>query len=137
MSRIKSDSQEEKDESISALFESEVEEADFLKELKGKQREDPEVENLIRECKARGGNFNNFAYVDEVLFCLRKGRRPYDPKIVKRVVIPKSLRNEALALCHDGFGGAHLGEKKTWSKIAEKFYWPSAYGDTLKWVQSC
>ena len=63
--------------------------------------------------------------------------KPYDPQIVKRVVIPKSLRNEALTLFHDGFGGAYLGEKKTWSKIAEKFYWPSAYGDTLKWVQSC
>ena len=72
-----------------------------------------------------------------MLFCLRKGRRPFDPQTVKRVVIPKSLRNEAFALCHDGFGGVHLGEKKTWSKIAAKFYWPSAYGDTLNWVQSC
>ena len=71
-----------------------------------------------------------------MLFCLRKGRRPYDPQTVKRVVIPKSLPSEALALCHDGLGGAHLGEK-TWSKIAEKFYWPSAYRNTLNWVQSC
>lgn len=71
------------------------------------------------------------------MFCLRKGRRPYDPKTVKRLVIPLALRDQVLALCHDGFGGAHLGEKKTWAKISERFYWPSPYMDTLRWVQSC
>ena len=115
-----------KKKTISALFESEDKDPDFLQELKKKQKADPEVADLIRECQIRGGKFNNFAYKDEVLFCLRKGRRPYDPQTVKRIVIPKSLRSEALAFCHDGFGGAHLGEKKTWSKIAEKFYWQSA-----------
>ena len=90
-----------------------------------------EFRKLINECKARGGKFNNFIYEKDILFCSRKGRRPYDPQIVKRTVMPVSLRAEAIALCHDGFAGAHLGEKKTWSKISEKFYWPSAYIDTL------
>ena len=43
---------------------------------------------LTIECKARDGNFNNFIYEKEILFCSRIGRRPYDPQIVKRVVKP-------------------------------------------------
>ena len=71
LSRIYCDLKEENNVSISALFESEDEDLDFLQELKNKQKADPEVADLKRECKIRGGKFNNFAYIDKVMFCLR------------------------------------------------------------------
>ena len=122
---------------MASLYEVDEVDLSFLEEVRKKQSEDIEVSTLIKECQARGGKFNNFAFENGILFCTRKGQRTYDPEIVKRLVIPVCLRKQVLALCHDGFGGAHLGEKKTWSKIAERFYWPSAHNDTLSWVQSC
>ena len=83
-----------------------------------------EVRKLINECKARGGKFNNFIYEKEILFCSRKGRRPYDPQIVKRVVMPVSLRAEALALCHDGFGEHISVRRRRGLKYQKSFIGP-------------
>jgi hypothetical protein len=54
-----------------------------------------------------------------------------------RVVIPLSLRYEVLRQYHDGVCGAHLGESKTYERIADNMFWPSMYRDIIRYVQSC
>ncbi len=55
-----------------------------------------------------------------------------------QLVIPISLRNEALLATHDTLvGGGHLGIEKTYNKILERWWWPEVYMDTKHWVDSC
>ena len=54
-----------------------------------------------------------------------------------RAVIPKALRVELLHQLHDGVCGAHLGESKTYERIADQYYWPNMYADIKKYVQTC
>lgn len=54
-----------------------------------------------------------------------------------RVVIPLSLQGEVLRQYHDGVCGAHLGESKTYERIADSMFWPSMYRDILDYVKSC
>ena len=71
---------------------------------------------------------------NDVLLKLRKGR---NGKLFKQLVVPKCLKTDVLALCHDNFTGAHLGEHKTWVKLNNRFYWPNSYKETINYVQSC
>ena len=54
-----------------------------------------------------------------------------------RVVIPASLRGAVLREFHDGVCGAHLGENKTYERIADSMFWPGMYKDILDYVHSC
>ena len=38
------------------------------------------------------------------------------------LVVPLSLRKQALSMCHNDMGGGHLGFKKTWPKVYDRFY---------------
>ena len=134
LSRVEPEIEEEEVE-IATLFEEA--EPEWLEKLRKEQRNDPEISKLIKDVELRDGRFNNFIIENSLLFCTRKSQRPYRSELVKRLVIPFSMRNDVLTLCHDGICGGHLGEKKTWWKLSEKYYWPSAFKDTLNWVESC
>ncbi len=55
-----------------------------------------------------------------------------------QLVIPTSLRNEALYAAHDALvGGGHLGVEKTYGKILERWWWPGVYLDVKHYVNSC
>ena len=54
-----------------------------------------------------------------------------------RAVIPTSLRSELLRQYHDGACGGHLGESKTYERIADKMFWPGMYRDISEYVLSC
>ena len=136
LSRVEMSPEVPVDENISSLFEEE-EHGGLVKEIRLKQREDPEVACLVEEAEKRGGKFNNYLLENEVLFCCRKSKRPYESVFIKRLVVPVAFREDVMRLCHDSMCGGHLGEKKTWWKLSDRFYWPSAYEDTLKWVESC
>ncbi len=42
-----------------------------------------------------------------------------------RLVIPASARAEALTIVHDdAFSGAHMGFRKCWLKLQQRFWWP-------------
>jgi hypothetical protein len=54
-----------------------------------------------------------------VLLKIRKGK---NGRIFRQVVVTKEMRREILQMCHDNFTGAHLGEKRTWVKLNNRFY---------------
>ena len=65
---------------------------------------------------------------------LRKGKHK---RMLKQLVVPPGLQEYVFKLCQDDFTGAHLGEKKTWTKLSNRFYWTTSYQDTINYVKFC
>ena len=59
------------------------------------------------------------------------------PNLYCQMVLPVSMRNEILTACHDDVLSGHLGFKKTYHKLRERFFWPSMYSDCEFWCKSC
>jgi hypothetical protein len=59
------------------------------------------------------------------------GRQAYLP------VIPKSLRAMLLHEYHDSPSSAHLGEVKTYERLADLYYWKGMAADIKQYVSSC
>jgi hypothetical protein len=100
--------------------------------IKRLQYKDKEIKELIDKVKSQ--KLNGYIFEDEVLLKYRKGR--YGRRF-KQLVVPLELRKDVLEMCHDNFTGAHLGEKKTWTKLNNRFYWPNSYKETMNYVNSC
>ena len=105
---------------------------DVNSKIKKLQRND----NVIREMTktVKSGKNKSFVLENDVLLKIRKGR---NNRIFKQLVVPDILKEDILKLCHDNFTGAHLGEKKTWVKLNNRFYWPNSYSDTINYVKAC
>jgi hypothetical protein len=54
-----------------------------------------------------------------------------------RIEIPESLKKNVLFECHNHVLSGHLDIKKTYHRIAEKYYWMNMYEDVRDWVNSC
>lgn len=100
--------------------------------IKRVQLKDDKVKELIQKVKER--KIKGFVLEDGVLLKLRKGR---NGRIFKQLVVPDELKQDIFKLCHDNFTCAHLGEKKTWINLSNRFHWPNAYQDTIKHVRTC
>ncbi len=54
-----------------------------------------------------------------------------------KLVVPRTLRQEALRLTHDNRIGGHWSRDKTYSKLRKSFYWPSMHRDCRLFVETC
>jgi len=54
-----------------------------------------------------------------------------------KLVIPYRLRQKIIQEHHDSIFAGHLGLKKTYAKISEKYYWENMYKDIKEWINSC
>ena len=63
----------------------------------------------------------------------------WDDKIDRKLVlvVPKSLKEEILQLCHDTITAGHLGEKKTLARVKRSFLWYGMAKDVKVYVSSC
>ena len=53
------------------------------------------------------------------------------------LVIPKTMREEILFNFHDHVLSGHLGFKKTWEKVKNRFFWPKMLATVKNYVFSC
>lgn len=58
-------------------------------------------------------------------------------RVIWQAIVPLSLRREALKFAHDIKSSAHLGIKKTLSKLRQKYYWPGLQNDVKIYVGGC
>ncbi|MCG8045677.1 MAG: DDE-type integrase/transposase/recombinase, partial [Candidatus Thiodiazotropha endolucinida] len=58
-------------------------------------------------------------------------------RVIWQAIVPLSLRREALKFAHDIKASAHLGIKKTLSKLRQKYYWPGLQNDVKVYVGGC
>ncbi|XP_055913098.1 uncharacterized protein LOC129946788 [Eupeodes corollae] len=54
-----------------------------------------------------------------------------------KLVLGKSDRTRTLNECHDAPLSGHMGVKKTFARVAEKYYWPKMRSDITRYVRSC
>ena len=54
-----------------------------------------------------------------------------------QLVVPHSLCDEILDLCHNCLSSGHLGEKKTLAKLIQFAIWYKVWDSVYFWVQRC
>ncbi|VDI69231.1 Hypothetical predicted protein [Mytilus galloprovincialis] len=68
---------------------------------------------------------------------LPKGKSHRADRIVKRLAVPLTLRDDILKSYHDSLLGGHNGIERTYHTIRYKYYWPGMYNDIQQYVQTC
>jgi len=58
-------------------------------------------------------------------------------KILRQVILPPSLREQALILCHDVLTSGHFGPHKTHEKLKQRFLWNGMKRDTEDYCLGC
>ena len=101
--------------------------------LKQLQKKDEFASGKIKEIEKKK-KVKGYILENGVLLKLRKTK---NNRIYKQLVVPNELKSDVFKLCHENFTGSHLGEKKTWIKLNNRFYWPNSCKDTINYVQSC
>ena len=56
---------------------------------------------------------------------------------IKQLVLPRSLRSEALQQLHSTPTAGHLGDVKTLGRIQERFYWVQCRHCVQEWCCNC
>lgn len=104
-----------------------------MNELIAKEQDnDDEIKQLKERIIAEKSKA--YSIEEGVLLKLKKNS---NGRVLRQLVVPLAMREEVLRMCHDDFTGAHLGQKKTWAKLNNRFYWPGSYKDTIDHVESC
>ena len=110
----------------------EVDDLNIDSQISKLQRRDEQLIGLRK--LVENGKLKGFTIENNVLLKVRRNRRG---RRLKQLVVPQELRSDILRLCHDEITGAHLGQKKTWVKLNNRFYWPNSYKETINYVESC
>ncbi len=122
-------------------------------ELRQAQRDDPQLAEVIRwkeagerpewkdvahqdrEVKSYWSQWDRLDLVDGVL------RRLWIVEMtgeeVWQLVVPSTLRHEALESLHDGQCAGHMGITRTVGRVQLRFYWYNYRRDTQRWCQRC
>jgi len=58
-------------------------------------------------------------------------------RIVEQLVVPRTLRKDAIKIAHASPIAAHHGIYRTYNKLRDLFYFPNMLGETRKYVSSC
>ena len=115
-----------------APSEEKIDELDINTKIKKLQKQDLVIQNLIEKVDKK--KLRGFIMENGILMKLRKAR---NKRIFKQLIIPETIKPDVFKLCHDNFTGAHLGEKKTWIRLNNRFYCPNSSKDTISYVKSC
>lgn len=54
-----------------------------------------------------------------------------------KLVVPKEKREQILEESHSEPTSGHPGKDKTYNRLAQFYYWPGAYKDTVRFVRNC
>nr|XP_054594838.1 uncharacterized protein LOC129162695 [Nothobranchius furzeri] len=76
-------------------------------------------------------NGEGYVLTDGVLFHKSRGTGS------EKLVVPKMLREQVLKLGHSIPWAGHLGFKKTFDRISNRFYWPGIQKEVQQYCQSC
>ena len=100
------------------------------KELhKGRDQDSPEMKQFLWQ---RG----KLIMRNGVLYCKNDTQESDCPDhYTMQLVLPTTLRLQALKGCHDDFG--HLGIEKTLNLLRDQFYWPEMTEDATRHIWHC
>jgi len=111
-------------------------------------REDPAFEWILKalnESGCQGKTSRQLALLDHMVINengkLYHTHWPQGKTATKGIllqwVVPKSRREQLLALHHNTPVGGHLGHDKLFSRLLWDYWWPTLYKDVEQWVKLC
>ncbi|GFO17419.1 gypsy retrotransposon integrase-like protein 1 [Plakobranchus ocellatus] len=104
--------------------------SEFKREdLEKEQQSDPTLETV--RAKAKNNDETYYTY-NGIIF-----RRANNKSDIDQIVLPKSIRQEVLQVCHDSPIAGHLGINATKKRVCSRFSWPGIIRDVNKYVKSC
>lgn len=103
-----------------------------LKDIPKYQRKDPEIFKIIE--KVRNDSKENTYFIeDDVLY----KSYLHNSRIFKQIVLPKEFHLLVLDSLHKDLFAGHMGIRKTYLLLKERFYWKSMLQDVKDYVSSC
>lgn len=105
----------------------------FIKEGKLLGNSAEENDSIIKKAK------DAFVLSDNCLLKLVGPReKPWEDEISHwNIWVPKSLKEKVTRYFHTGLIGGHLGIRKTYKKIEDRFWWKSMRKDVINFVNNC
>ena len=109
-------------------------------DLKKLQDEDPSLQGVCSQTGENAESTHPFFREEGLLY------RKWQPKSVgelgddayiQQLVLPHSCRQQVLTLAHSVPLAGHLGRKKTFKRLALRFYWPTMHKDVADFCRSC
>ena len=85
--------------------------------------------------KAYWAQWSSLQLVDGVLY--RLWETPAGDKVIKQLVVPKTLREPILRELHSTITAGHFGVAKTIGRVRERFYWVNCRRDVQEWCHRC
>jgi hypothetical protein len=58
-------------------------------------------------------------------------------EIELRLCIPRNFKTAILQACHDDTTAGHLGENRTYDKVAQRYFWNGIFRDVERYVKAC
>jgi transposase InsO family protein len=120
-----------------------------LHDFRKQQRQDPELRIIIdylenqtlpltdQEVDYVLQQSTMHTMMDEILCFLGPPTENQIRKLPARMVVPYTLRQDLLYKYHNDPWSGHLSMKRTYGKLATKYYWPRMYSDTNDWIKNC
>ena len=62
---------------------------------------------------------------------------PVGPGLVSRVVVPASLQEDILHMCHADMQGGHQGVNRTFERLKREYHWSGMYQSVQNYVKRC
>lgn len=96
------------------------------------QRNDDFCNKLIKELESESENIrtSHFTIQNDLLYHKNANGD-------LQLVIPRSQTLEILKQCHDNALAGHMGLKRTYALIRERFFWRNMRDEIIKYVQTC
>lgn len=125
---------------------------DPLRELREEQLNDPELKQFYELAATDWTDGKSTFCVEQgILYRIYLPKRstliPHEPANQndatdesaepQAAVIPQSLRDVILELCHDSLMAGHLGVAKTTKLVLSRYWWPHVTRDIKAWVETC
>ncbi len=123
-------------------------------ELKQWQHEDPDIHKVITwlsespnrpkykdisaenaSVKALWSQWHKLLIVNDILY--RKMITEIDNKILVQLVAPHQVRKHILHQLHNIRISGHLGVKRVYHRVRQRFYWPHLRTDVKRWCRKC
>jgi len=98
----------------------------------------PPIEALISESEATKVYWSQWDQltIHNGVLCRRFYGKGSQPNVLQ-MIVPATLRSEAMKRCHAGIAGGHLGAKKTAFQVGRRFYWPHWQSDVKRFCRRC
>ena len=97
----------------------------------------PRVAAFLHSQEEELGDLDDFVLFTEDHFRDEDGLVCVSQKSGGRVVVPESLRHAVLDYVHRAVSTGHFGVAKTYSRAAERFWWPTMAKDVQRKVKLC